>query len=236
MIEMLRDRRRRRLLRLLHRNGGVVLSLFLALFAISGVLLNHTDDIGLDKASVPALIASRYYDTQTVYGFAAGNEIFYRLADTLFMGRNAVDVCVEDLSGAVSVSEGYVALCGDSLVMLTEEGALIERLGTSHGVPPGATAMAASDGRLVMRLPDQIVVFDPIALTQTPIDQPVSFAAAVEVPISILMTESVSWEQFIRDLHSGQFLGNGGVWLADFVALLLVLLGLSGLVMFLQSK
>jgi len=46
----------------------------------------------------------------------------------------------------------------------------------------------------------------------------------------------VSVEQFVLDIHSGRFLGHGGAALMDFVALLIALLALSGIVMFLSPR
>jgi uncharacterized iron-regulated membrane protein len=51
------------------------------------------------------------------------------------------------------------------------------------------------------------------------------------MPVNLLLNDSVSWQQFILDLHSGMFIGTAGKWLVDLVAIFVIGMAISGLVM-----
>ncbi len=229
-----------RLLRILHRNGGVVLSAFLIFLAVSGVLLNHSQDLRLDATAVPAWIAVRYYRSEPVTGFEVESNYFYRVGSTLFMNSTAVETCQVGPVGAIKTTTDYVIACDDELILLTEDGTLIERLGASHGVPAGITSLGFSNDVLQLHLPVSTVAFDLNTLTSRPVLTRVPTAvtrpAPGPVPLDLLMQESVSLEQVILDLHSGRFFGSVGVWVADAVAVLLILLSLSGIKMFISPR
>lgn len=225
-----------RLLRLLHRQGGIVLAVFLILFAISGVLLNHTEDFGLADRPVPAAVASRYYQSDGVDGFVVDRQYIYAISGTLYIGRNAVGNCEGGLRGSVSLGDFLAALCGDELILATPTGELVERLSAAHGVPADIEGIGFADGALVVALPEGNRIFDTVSLDLKPLSADAVMSTTVAVPSSVVMSDSVSWEQFVLDLHSGKYFGGAGVWLADLLALALMLLGLTGIVMWLLPR
>ncbi len=252
-MKLLQQERFVQSLRFAHRQGGLILSFFLLLLTISGVLLNHTVDFGLHDKSVPPTIAARYYSAEAVYGYNVDSHYFYVLGDALFMDNIAVTVCAGDLSGVVTNAGEFVIGCDNELILVSAEGVYIERLGSAHGVPLGLSGVGQVKDKVLLRASNTstniptIYAFDPVTLSTTTLSTTTLSTTLEEtargefpdlevIPANVVLKETVSWEQFILDLHSGHFLGQGGVWLMDFVALLLVLLAISGIIMFLLPR
>lgn len=227
----------KRRVRLAHRNAGIVLSVFLLLFVVTGLLLNHTTDLGLADRSVPGFLAARYYDVERVSGFVVEGKHFYRLGETLYLERTPVTVCAGDLSGAAATREGYALLCDGELAITTEDGELIERLGRAHGLPSGLEAIAGTEsGALQIRVDGEIFGLSLDTLATEPVEAPVQFPSPQAIDTEVLVGGTVSWEQFLLDLHSGKYVGRAGVWLWDLIGLFLVILAVSGVVMFLMPR
>jgi hypothetical protein len=225
-----------RRVRLGHRNIGIVLCVFILFLVVTGVLLNHARDLGLDANSVPAAIADRYYADIQVEGYEVSGRWLYAVGETLFLDQEALGFCGARLAGAVRLSDFIVAACESEVILLTDEGVIVERLGSAHGVPTGIEAVVAGEGSLTLRTSEGIFSFDPQSLSTTPVVKSPAFPSAASVPGEIMMTEAVSWEQFILDVHSGRYLGAWGVWLSDLVALLLAVLAISGITLALMPR
>jgi hypothetical protein len=218
-----------------HRNMGVVIAVFLLLFALTGILLNHSHDLALDRLAVPAIIAGRYYGDETVNGFEIDGRFVYQLSETLFLDRIPVAVCEGQLAGAAAIDANLVAACDGELIVFTGAGALVERLGSAHGIPAGISALAGRDGLVLLQTADGVKSLDLATLAVLPAAT-AAWPSLVTVPGDVLMAETVTWERFILDLHSARFIGAGGVWLSDFLALLLIVLSVSGTVMWLLPR
>lgn len=236
-MRLLANKAVKRRLRLAHRNVGLVLSVFLLLFVVTGLMLNHTTNLGLADRDVPGFLAERYYDVEQVSGFVVDGKHFYRLGETIYLDRTPVTVCTGDLAGAAATPEGYAVLCGSELAIMTDEGELIERLGRAHGLPSGITAVAGSDsGTLQMMVDGEVFSLSLDTLAVEPAEAPVTFPSRAPIDTAVLVDETVSWEQFVLDLHSGKYLGRAGVWLWDLIGLFVVMLALSGIVMFVLPR
>lgn len=225
-----------KLLRMGHRNVGVVLSLFLLLFVVTGVFLNHTEGLGLARVSTPPWIADRYYLVPETSAWETQGRYYYVLGNTLYQDDRALGQCDDGIIGVADLSEQLVIGCGEDLLVLTPEGEILELLSPGHGVPGDLVAVAAVDGTLVLKSGASVVTFDLTSLQSEPFEGEMILAATATLPSDLLLRQSVSWEQFLIDVHSGRFLGRGGVWLADFVAVFLGLLAISGVVMFLLPR
>ena len=216
-----------------HRLLGLFLIAFILLLSVTGIALNHTDSLGLSKHSVPGFIASRYYSGDAVLGFAYGERHVYALSGQLHIDRLAITSC-KKIQGLVALDSELVVLCDGELLLFTPEFEFIERMGVALGLPDGVSGLAGlanADGWLALRLATGAVAFNPAQLETRALTEQVSYAGPGIVPTAKLEAEAISWQQFILDLHSGMFAGNAGKWLMDLVAILLIVMALSGFLM-----
>jgi hypothetical protein len=226
-------------LRLVHRNGGLVLSLLLLLLVVSGVLLNHANFFSLQSHDVPGFIADRYYgdvEAEAVTGFHLADHWVYTRGGTIYVDQVAVDYCSTGMVGAVALGDIIIAACADELLLVTGSGQLVERLGNVHGVPAGIQALGEIQGQLLLATTEGQFAFDSTALLATPYPGEFATTHPEAVPGDVLVAASISWEQFILDVHSGRYFGEVGVWLLDFVGVCLLLLALSGITLALIPK
>ena len=214
-----------------HRNVGIFLILFLLLVSVTGILLNHTESLHLNERSVPAFIAKRYYQSQAIPGFELNTHYYYSLGEILYFDQQALTQCGA-LKGIARQANQLVVLCDAELVLFTEDHQLIERISEAYGLPSNLDRLAVRDGQLLLANETKLFSFDTDSL------ESVSLTASFKnwpemqtVPGDLLLNDSVSWQQFILDLHSGMFIGTWGKWLADLVAIFIIGIAISGLVM-----
>lgn len=221
-----------------HRRVGAAIGLIALLLAITGILLNHSERLGLPRLTIsqPWLLA--------VYGIEPPHAVAFPVNDLwvshwggnqLFLQAREVSFCQAPLSGAVFWRDQIVAACADGLVLLTTTGEVIERIGGIYGVPQPITGLAAAD-HLYLQTPDGVFRADldamqwsPVAVNAKPVTPSPLPPALAEPLASQLAGAELTLERVIADIHSGRILGSAGIWLADLAALGLVFLGGSGL-------
>ncbi len=214
-----------------HKNLGLALAVFLLLISITGILLNHSQVLGLAEQSVPALIASRYYTDDEVLGFEVEGHYFFVLGDNLYADDVEIAQC-EALKGVVNLEYQLVILCDGELLLFMPDYKLIERIGVAFGLPENIEGISAHEGKLLLSRDEGIFSFDTDSLLAESVSgvEPV-WPERKSVPDSFVLGESISWQQFVLDLHSGMFLGGFGKLFADLLAIFIIVMTISGLVM-----
>lgn len=221
------------ILRRWHRRIGVVAALFVLLLVITGVLLNHSHELGLDARPLEAPWLRHYYglapdDDQGLRHQLSAGELRVRSA-RLQLNHQVLAPCAR-LVGVIEQGDMVLAACSDRLILLTADGQLVDQADAVRGVPEGLSALAQQEGRVLLRRGDTRFLVDLADLSIHPTSM--DFTASGRMPSTPDMAvESVDWERVLLDLHSGRLLGRFGPWLMDAMALLFALLAVSGLVM-----
>jgi hypothetical protein len=227
------------LLRRSHRTVGVFLIVFVLLLSGTGILLNHTDDLNLSNHYAPSFIAARYYPNggkdRHIKGWLFQGSYYYALDGQLFRDNEQLGRC-EDIHGVGRLDEHIIILCNGELLIMTTGHRLIERLDVAMGIPSGIDKMAVQDGRLIIADGDSQYAFDLESLVGNRLNPAsiVDWPMAEDVPGKLLLSQSISWQQFILDVHSGIFIGKMGKWFSDLVAICLSGMAISGLAMWLR--
>jgi len=214
-----------------HRHVGIALAVFLLLVSVTGMLLNHTETLRLDHRFVPPFIAKQYYQNQTVAGFKLDEHYYYTLDKQLYADRVALTSC-DTIQGIGRLPNQLAVLCDAELILLTPDHELIERIGVAYGLPVNLSRIAVQNDQLLLASDAEIFSFNTANLDAVKVTTVVRhWPERHTVPVDLLLNDSVSWQQFILDLHSGMFIGIAGKWLADLVAIFLIGMAISGLVM-----
>jgi hypothetical protein len=232
---------RKRTILAFHRWLGVFSAMFLFLLAMTGLALNHTERLGLNKVTINnGLILARY-------GMASASEMAgYRIHDTTtlvhFQGRlyhEAAFLAEADFPVGLHEGEGFsIIAVADALIYLTPEGELIEQVGILS-LPFGRIDFmgTAADGQAVLVTDEGPLRPDADwlefsshegAFTVVPLQ-----AAEVgdDLRKTILAGHQGSGPTLYRvllDLHSGRLFGWGGRTLMDLTAVAILLLLSSG--------
>jgi hypothetical protein len=219
----------------------LVAAFFVVLLALTGLLVNHADDLGLDSSyfSNPALL--------NWYGIHAPTGITHYRTATLTVAGISGQLYVNqlpqpdisgELVGAADYSDTVVVALSNQLLLYTPQGELIERLDNSTGVPAGIEAIGVSkDHHLVVHTAsgNYTTNTDFLAWESSTILH-VAWSTASEPGNLEREALNAAWrgtglsaERILLDLHSGRILGNWGVYLMDGAAMLFLLLAASGI-------
>ena len=243
MTHQPRTKPRAKLLRSLyiwHRYIGLAAALFVVVLAATGLLLNHSGELGLDsiKVSSPALLDwYGVHAPDTVISYRAGPLTVTDAAGRIYLDQGVLPNVEGPLAGAVEYAGLVVVATGNQLLLLTPAGELVERLDNASGVPADILAIGvAGSGALAVRTAHGSYRTDENFLGWTALDD-----VAAEWATSTRLTEQQrlalnrAWrgdglplERIMLDMHSGRILGTAGVYVMDGAAILFLLLAVSG--------
>ena len=103
--------------------------------ALSGLALNHTEALGLDRRFVGAAALQDWYGLgvpENVVSFAAGDRRVTLLGDALYLEQVRLAGNFRELTGAVATAGLIHVVADGDLLILLPDGRLVERLGAGH--------------------------------------------------------------------------------------------------------
>lgn len=224
-----------------HGRAGVLACVLLLLLAMTGLALNHAEDLRLDERKVDwdwpyALYGSAVAGTWK--GYAAGESWVLQGGEgRLYLGTRAIGSCDGTLVGAVGIDGMLLVACERELLLLTPEGDRIDALNAAAGLPLPVTGCALQDGVAHVLAGGRWQAFDPDDMGFSPSPMGDARPLPATVPPEALIerlgraSEWLHWERFLLDLHSGRLFGRAGVIVVDAGGVLSLLLALSGIVM-----
>ncbi len=232
----------------LHRRIGIVIMVFISLLAITGILLNHTDKIGLHEHYVKNKWLLDWYDIgpkQPSTSFSVDGVWVTRIGDRIYFNEKELLQKSESLLGALKSKGIFIVALKQKLLLLTEQGELIEKLSDSEGVPAGMKSIGLDpESRLTIEAAHGYYLADVDSLEWEEYDDiDAQWSIAVDPPeelhkqlLELYRGKGLNLERIILDLHSGRILGDVGVYLVDVVAIMFILLSLTGGWMWLSRK
>lgn len=238
-------RRRTRLVGLLwrwHRRLGVVAAFFVLLLAATGIVLNHSSDLGLDRRFVDWPWLSRAYgdSSSDLPAFELGAHWLSRAANGhIYHDDREVGSCSGTLVGAVHAGDLLYAACAEELLVITTGGELVESITASTGLPVPIVGIGMIGDEVVLQTAERwwLANLDTMEFgSPAKGGRLISQLAPDHLPAAILARipaaeQWLSWERFLLDLHSGRLVGRVGVLWVDAVGVLLASLATSGIAM-----
>ncbi|HTQ73167.1 MAG TPA: PepSY domain-containing protein [Burkholderiales bacterium] len=232
-------------LRRWHTRIGIAAVVFFLFLAISGVVLNHATELGLDKRYVHAAWLARWYGMapeSPSQAFRAGrHDLVAANGRWLLDGRISGEKLPQPV-GMAELPEMVVVASSASLYIYGKDGELVDRL--EQSALPGGPVQAIGSGARHLVLRTGAGVFETHdALTWRPAPHdaiawsvPAELSAAERARYAGLLEPGVSVQRLLQDLHSGRFAGRYGPLVVDLLAVFLALLSLSGAWLFLKRR
>ena len=224
-----------------HRRLGLAAAVLAALLAVTGVLLNRTEALGLDRRFVDAEWLLGWYGVDAAApeeGFAAGALRVSQAGGRIYLDSAAATEAAAPLVGAVRSGPVVAAATEEAIYLFAPDGALVEKA-VPVGVPRPLRGIAAgAGGALFLRAGAgawagdlDLSAWRPVDVAAGPADWPRARPLPPELAERIAESRrgaGLPWERVLLDLHSGRLFGAWGPLAMDAAAAALVLLALSG--------
>lgn len=223
-----------------HRYIGINLALFILILSITGIMLNHTSQLELDKKYIQTGWILNHYGIsapEKINSFNSKGKWVSQWNELLYLNAHAIGKTETDIIGAIHYQNMVIIALHDTLLIYTQDGELIERVSGAEGFPPGIEAIGITDTNLVsvrsangifttneeflfwQQSPSAISIWsDPVALPR----------GLYQEILELYRGKGLKLERIILDLHSGRILGDWGIYFTDFIAVLMIFLASSG--------
>lgn len=227
----------------------MILLIPLAIACITGLILNHTVDLGLGNRHLTTdWIQKRYgmslQGKPNAYGLE-GKAYAARWDGQLFHRNNTIDDA-SPLVGAVPLRDGTAVVTTSAVHYFGLEGDLIETL-DSLTLPAAAIVRAGRTKDLTLVLGTASGDFtsdaDLLEFTEKPAGREISWSVPIPPSDSDLKLwkktysgDGIPLDRLILDLHSGRFFGTVGKWIYDLTVIGVLVLSATGFILFLGTR
>jgi len=225
--------------------------LVVLIIAVTGIALNHTDSLGLDERKVTSPVLMDRYgmlpDGEPMVYFG-GEKVMAAWGGRLLLdGESVADLTDGDtLVGAGKVGEGeYAFALSDELLVFDDGGVLLDRLDEMTLSEGKLNGLGFRGNELVLRTESGEVFGLVHWMELQKIDEEGVewFVAVDEVDEgtrdsleAVFRGDGVSLYRVILDLHSGRMFGTIGVILYDLAAVCLIILGITGAMLWFRRR
>lgn len=233
-----------------HRYTGLLAALLVVVLALTGIALNHTEELQLDTRFVRSAWILDWYGirapkTATAYTTPlAPVTLFGR---QLYIGERPLAGEYDRLIGAEAIQDRLIAAVDDRLLLIGPQGELLADLTALDGLPAGLQRLGRDpEGRPVIGTstgnyrPDaDFIHWERLPESGHGIAwaQPQALAPERRQVLEHAFRDRVlPWERVLLDLHSGRVFGPYGVWVMDAAALLMLFLAASGVLIWIKRK
>lgn len=227
-----------------HRWLGKSIVVFIVFLAISGIVLNHGDDMGLDSRYVswPWLLDAYGLEVPApAASYAAGERRATLLGERLFLDDREPEVRLATLTGMVAVGPLLVIGGGSRVHVLLDTGELVETIDLRAELPGPIDRIGAADGRVIIdsagalwRADADVAFFEAWTSAGNDVTWSNESAPGPDELAGLATAyrgRGVTVERVLLDLHSGRIFGLVGKLFIDVIAVILIILSLSGLLL-----
>ena len=233
-----------------HRGLGAVVAVFVLFLSCTGIALNHSSDWNLDDRYVVSDWLLDVYGVRAPSASASFADSGHRvtlLGQRLYLDDQQIAEDIDALTGMVSLDTYLLVTASDQALLFTTDGELVERMDLSAQLPgpverigrAGERAVISSRGLHYLANAD-VTGFEPCA-DSILIDT--TWSASSAAPESLLNSlraqyrgRGLSVERLIADIHSGRVVTIAGPYLMDAVAILLIVLSITGIVLWMRPR
>jgi len=219
-----------------HRYLGLSSALFLIILSITGLMLNHTEDLDLDSQYIKSKSLLDWYGISVekqLTSFKTNNHWITQTNNRLFFDEQQIQPLDTTLVGAVSFNDMIVVALQNQILLLTPQGEIIEHIGHADGAPAGMQAIAIfNSDQLLIRAAHGNYITDAQFLDWRDSHvEPGAWIGATSLPqtlhnklLETARHSILSQERIILDIHSGRFFGSWGIYLVDAAAIMFLFL------------
>lgn len=222
-----------------HRYLGLCAAAFVVVLSATGLLLNHTDDLQLDRQHLANKVLLDWYgvpDHFPARAYGTANHWVINIDQHVYLGDKPLAGVSMPLIGVSEFQQMVVLADEHQLALLTPSGELVERIDAGQGLPCTPQSIGVtSQSRLAIRCKDGSLQESEDLLNWQPTKSGADWSSAGTPPQALLDAAQMharhsvlTLERALLDLHSGRLFGRAGVWLFDIAGVLMLLLAGTG--------
>lgn len=226
-----------------HRYLGLSSAIVLIMLSVTGIALNHTEELALDSTMIQSPAILDWYGIKTpnnINSFATKNHWLSQINQQLYFDGSPLLKTQNILIGAIETDEFIVAALNNSLILLSLDGEIIEqnpfeaiqRIGLnkyqSINIQSNNIITHSDDGLLSWKAQNNknIIWSTPNQLAES----------QTKIIKNKFRSTILPLERILLDIHSGRFFGTIGVLIVDLCGIFLILLALSGSAIWIKHK
>ena len=230
-----------------HRYVGITSAFFVIVLSITGLVLNFNDRLALDEIYVGnAWLLDRYkIGSYSVDSFQVESRTISQASDHVYLDGEYILHLREKIVGAIGLTKDFLIATEKSLILIDQHGQIFEEIGSYSGLPekPLGIAITAS-GDPVLRGVNtywkgskELSAWQPL---QGPHPKWVSSISTPELVNTKIQeharSHEITIERILLDLHSGRLLGSWGQNIMSLAAALLLVLAITGTVIWFKKN
>ena len=223
-----------------HRRIGLLASTFIIFLVITGIVLQHSDELGLPTKHLASAWLLNYYGIKPnpITTYQLGNQTISHTGDYLYLSGIPITENVDALVGAIKLNNQIIIATNKSIIVVDHEGNLIDEITELDGLIEKPLGISVSEkGNPIVRGVTQYWESDDELLNWHEYVGPhpkwvtssITLPSLKQVIESHNMSQQINLERFLLDAHSGRILGKYGVYVIDAAAILLLILSITGI-------
>ncbi len=229
----------RKLFRKFHRWIGIFASLWLLMLASTGLLLQHSHDWKLGKKFVQSpFVLESYGIGKQFVSFSQDKHQLIQLDMQIIQDNQTSVKLTAPLKSAIFHNSHWIVATAKQVLWLNHEGQIIQTMDELDGITTPIQSLGIKNQQIYINSHDQIFSLDslePVSISAQAIQwsKGIDDAKLKALALNNFHTNYLSYEQVIFDIHAA--ITTPG-FLNDLAAIALILLSLSGILLFFKKK
>lgn len=242
-----KDKKRKNLFRKLHRWIGFSSAVFLLNLAVTGILLNHSEDLSLHKKHVTSTWLIKWFGITAPEDFKCAqlpnnSTQICQVGSKIYRDHSPLIEISKDLIGLIEL-DGFIYIATESeIIIYTADFELVEKINSVNGLPSNISEFGVSlekDNHYISISENKKTWF---------FDQDNNIWKMSELEINVspklisprknilqdlktgYLNNKISYLKLVQDIHSGRIVGLPGKIMTDILGLVIILLSISGFV------
>ncbi len=223
-----------------HRRIGLLASLFIVFLVLTGIALQHSDDLNLPSKFLTNTKLLQYYGIKPnpITTYQIGNQTISHAGDSIYLSGKPLDIVVDTIHGAIVFNENILVATSNSVIVINTGGNLVDEISKENGLHEYPLGIALGNKQLPVirgintywesdhQLNQWQAYSGPHPVWTAPT---ITLPALKQVIEAHDMGQQISLERFLLDAHSGRFFGKYGIYVIDAAAVLLMILAITGI-------
>jgi len=223
-----------------HRRIGLIASAFIIFLVVTGIVLQHSDDLNLPTNYLANSWLLNHYGIKPnpITTYQLGNQTISHAGESIYLSGKPINAHAQASLGAILLNSEIVIATPTSLIVIDKKGNVLDEITTKDGLNEFPLGIALSKNRTPVLRGVNTYWEGNISLTNwQPLAGPhpnwiaptITLPALKQVVEKQDMSQQISLERFILDAHSGRLFGQYGIYIIDLAAILLLVLSVTGI-------